>query len=78
MWEYIPGVWLAYIVYTLYIKYKKTHIIKKEECIFAIVSIIIMVGGHFIISNYVLPNSFEITIYLGMLIVMFMATIILN
>ena len=45
--EFFPYFWIIYVNYVLYKRYKENKHLKKYEIILAIVSSIIISGGHF-------------------------------
>ena len=44
--EFVPWLWIIYVAYVLYKRYKENSHLEKYEIILAIISLIFVCGGH--------------------------------
>lgn len=71
--EFFPYFWIIYVNYVLYKRYKENKHLKKYEIILAIVSSIIICGGHFFIIYFDLSKDIQFIIdifFLACIIIM--------
>ena len=61
--EFFPYFWIIYVNYVLYKRYKENKHLKKYEIILAIVSLIIISGGHFFMIYLDLSVNVNIRMY---------------
>lgn len=68
--EFVPWLWIIYVAYVLYKRYKGNNRLEKYEIILAIISLIFVGGGHLLMIYY---NLSEIGIFLvNLFFVLFM------
>ena len=60
--EFFPYFWIIYVNYVLYKRYKENKHLKKYEIILAIVSSIIICGGHFFMIYFGLSKDIQFII----------------
>ena len=68
--EFVPWLWIIYVAYVLYKRYKENSRLENYEIILAIISLIFVCGGHLLMIYY---NLSETGIFLiNLLFVLFM------
>ena len=68
--EFVPWLWIIYVAYVLYKRYKENSRLENYEIILAIVSLIFVCGGHLLMIYY---NFSETGIFLvNLFFVLFM------
>ena len=55
--EFVPWLWIIYVSYVLYKRYKGNNRLEKYEIIIAIVSLIFVGGGHLLMIYYNLSET---------------------
>lgn len=60
--EFFPYFWIIYVIYVLYKRYQENMYLKKYEIILAIVSSIIICGGHFIMIYFDISKDIQFII----------------
>ena len=55
--EFLPWLWIIYVSYVLYKRYKGNNRLEKYEIIIAIVSLIFVGGGHLLMIYYNLSET---------------------
>ena len=55
--EFVPWLWIIYVAYVLYKRYKGNNRLEKYEIILAIISLIFVGGGHLLMIYYNLSGT---------------------
>ena len=55
--EFVPWLWIIYVAYVLYKRYKENSYLEKYEIILAIISLIFVCGGHLLMIYYNLSET---------------------
>ena len=55
--EFVPWLWIIYVPYVLYKRYKGNNRLEKYEIILAIISLIFVGGGHLLMIYYNLSET---------------------
>ena len=55
--EFVPWLWIIYVAYVLYKRYKGNNRLEKYEIILAIISLIFVCGGHLLMIYYNLSET---------------------
>ena len=55
--EFVPWLWIIYVAYVLYKRYKGNNRLEKYEIILAIISLIFGGGGHLLMIYYNLSET---------------------
>ena len=55
--EFVPWLWIIYVAYVLYKRYKGNNRLEKYEIILAIISLIFVGGGHLLMIYYNLSET---------------------
>ena len=55
--EFLPWLWIIYVSYVLYKRYKGNNRLEKYEIILAIISLIFVGGGHLLMIYYNLSET---------------------
>ena len=55
--EFVPWLWIIYVAYVLYKRYKDNSRLEKYEIILAIISLIFVGGGHLLMIYYNLSET---------------------
>ena len=60
--EFFPYFWIIYVIYVLYKRHQENKYLKKYEIILAIVSSIIICGGHFFMIYFDISKDIQFII----------------
>lgn len=55
--EFVPWLWIIYVAYVLYKRYKENSRLENYEIILAIISLIFVCGGHLLMIYYNLSET---------------------
>ena len=55
--EFVPWLWIIYVAYVLHKRYKENSHLEKYEIILAIISLIFVCGGYFLMIYYNLSET---------------------
>lgn len=55
--EFVPWLWIIYMAYVLYKRYKENSRLENYEIILAIISLIFVCGGHLLMIYYNLSET---------------------
>lgn len=69
--EFVPWLWIIYVAYVLYKRYKENNGIEKSIIILASISLIIVSGGFSLLTYYNLSPEFQLMLNILIIIVLF-------
>ena len=69
--EFVPWLWIIYVAYVLYKRYKENHRIEKSIIILASISIIIVSGCFSLLTYYNLSPELQLMLNILIIIVLF-------
>ena len=69
--EFVPWLWIIYVDYVLYKRYKENHRIEKSIIILASISIIIVSCGFSLLTYYNLSPELQLMLNILIIIVLF-------
>ena len=74
--EFVPWLWIIYVAYVLYKRYKGNNRLEKYEIILAIISLIFVGGGHLLMIYYNLSETGIILINLFFVLFMILMKVV--
>lgn len=69
--EFVPWLWIIYVAYVLYKRYKENSYLEKSIIILASVSLIIISGGFSLLTYYNLSPELQLMLNILIIIVLF-------
>ena len=69
--EFVPWLWIIYIAYVLYNRYKENSHLEKYEIILASISLFIVSGGFSLLTYYNLSPELQLMLNILIIIVLF-------
>ena len=69
--EFVPWLWIIYVTYVLYKRYKEKNHLEKSIILLAVVSLIIVSGGFSLLTYYNLSPEFQLMLNILIIIVLF-------
>lgn len=69
--EFVPWLWIIYVAYVLYKRYKENSYIEKSITLMAIISLIIVSGGFSLLIYYDISPEFQLILNILIIIVLF-------
>jgi len=69
--EFVPWLWIIYIAYVLYKRYKENSHLEKYEIILASISLFIVSGGFSLLTYYNLSPELQLMLNILIIIVLF-------
>lgn len=69
--EFVPWLWIIYVTYVLYKRYKGNNRLEKSIIILASMSLIIVSGGFSLLTYYNLSPEFQLMLNILIIIVLF-------
>lgn len=69
--EFVPWIWIIYVAYILYKRYKEKNHLEKSIILLAVVSLIIVSGGFSLLTYYNLSPEFQLMLNILIIIVLF-------
>ncbi len=69
--EFVPWIWIIYVAYVLYKRYKEKNHLEKSIILLAVVSLIIVSGGFSLLTYYNLSPEFQLMLNILIIIVLF-------
>ena len=69
--EFVPWLWIIYVAYVLYKRYKENNRIEKSIIILASVSLFIVSGGFSLLTYYNLSPELQLMLNILIIIVLF-------
>ena len=69
--EFIPWLWIIYVAYVLYKRYKENNHLEKSIILLAVISLIIVSGGFSLLTYYNLSSELQLMLNILILRVLF-------
>lgn len=69
--EFIPWLWIIYVAYVLYKRYKENNHLEKSIILLAVISLIIVSGGFSLLTYYNLSSELQLMLNILILIILF-------
>ena len=69
--EFVPWIWIIYVAYVLYKRYKEKNHLEKSIILLAVVSLIIVSGGFSLLTYYNLSPELQLMLNILIIIVLF-------
>ncbi len=69
--EFVPWLWIIYVAYVLYKRYKENSYLEKSIIILAVISLIIISGGFSLLTYYNLSPELQLMLNILIIIVLF-------
>mgnify|MGYP000542619397 FL=1 len=69
--EFVPWLWIIYVAYVLYKRYKENSYLEKSIIILASISLIIVSGGFSLLTYYNLSPELQLMLNILIIIVLF-------
>ena len=69
--EFVPWLWIIYVAYVLYKRYKENSHLEKYEIILASISLFIVSGGFSLLTYYNLSPELQLMLNILIIIVLF-------
>lgn len=69
--EFVPWLWIIYVAYVLYKRYKENNCIEKSIIILASISLFIVSGGFSLLTYYNLSPELQLMLNILIIIVLF-------
>ena len=74
--EFVPWLWIIYVAYVLYKRYKGNNRLEKSIIILASISLIIVSGGFSLLTYYNLSPELQLMLNILIIIVLFIMKIL--
>ena len=74
--EFVPWLWIIYVAYVLHKRYKENSHLEKYEIILAIISLIFVCGGYFLMIYYNLSETGIFFVNLFFVLVMILIKVV--
>jgi hypothetical protein len=69
--EFVPWLWIIYVAYVLYKRYKENNRIEKSIILLAAISLFIVSGGFSLLIYYDISPEFQLILNILIIIVLF-------
>lgn len=69
--EFVPWLWIIYVAYVLYKRYKENSYLEKSIIILASISLIIVSGGFSLLTYYNLSPELQLMLNILIIVVLF-------
>ena len=69
--EFIPWLWIIYVAYVLYKRYKENNHLEKSIILLAVISLIIVSGGFSLLTYYNLSSELQLMLNILIIIILF-------